>query len=62
MATPQAAQPVTLDEFLGLITNCSAESVPMGASPLNWDVDYQIGEVFGRPGLVSMYSFCLQGG
>jgi hypothetical protein len=58
MANPQAAQSVTLDAFLGLVTNFAPESLPMGASPLNWDVDYIAGEVFSRPGLVSMYSFC----
>ena len=58
MANPQAHQSVTLDAFLGLITNVTPDSIPMGASPMNWDVDYIIGEVFTRPGLVSMYSFC----
>jgi hypothetical protein len=58
MPNPQAAQSVTLDAFLGLFTNSEAESLPMGASPLCWDVDYRMGEVFTRPGLVSMYTFC----
>jgi hypothetical protein len=58
MANPQAAASVTLDAFLGLVTNFAPESLPMGASPLNWDCDYIAGEVFTRPGLVSMYSFC----
>ena len=56
--SPQAAQSVTLDAFLGLVTNFAPESLPMGASPLNWDVDYLAGEVFTRPGLVSVYFFC----
>lgn len=58
MATPQASSSVPLDAFLGLVTNFASESLPMGASPLNWDVDYIAGEVFTRPGLVSMYTFC----
>ena len=58
MANPQASQSVTLDAFLGLITNFAPESIPMGGSPLAWDVDFIAGEVFSRPGLVSMYSFC----
>lgn len=58
MATPQAASSVTLDSFLGLVTNFSPESLPMGASPLNWNVDFIAGGVFTRPGLVSKYSFC----
>ena len=58
MANPQGAQSVPLDAFLGLVINFAPESLPMGASPLNWDVDYIAGEVFTRPGLISMYSFC----
>ena len=57
MANPQAEQSVTLDSFLGLVTNFAPESLPMGASPLNWDVDFIAGEVFGRAGLVSSYIF-----
>ncbi len=58
MANPSAQASVTLDAFLGLITNMAPENIPMGASPLNWDCDYLAGEVFTRPGLVSTYLFC----
>lgn len=54
---PQGQQSAVLDSFLGLITNASPDSLPEGASPLNWDVDYVTGSVFTRPGLVSAYSF-----
>ena len=53
---PQASQSCTLDSFLGLFTNASPESLPEGAAPLAWDVDFIVGEVFTRPGLVSMYT------
>jgi hypothetical protein len=57
MPNPQAAASVTLDSFLGLVTNFAPESLPMGASPLCNDCDFIAGEVFTRPGLVSMYNF-----
>ena len=56
--SPQGKQSVFIDAFLGLITNAPPESLPEGASPLNWDVDYIVGDVFTRPGLVSVYTFC----
>jgi len=62
MANPQASASVTLDAFLGLITNMAPENVPMGAAVLAWDVDYIAGEVFTRPGLVSRYAFCYTAG
>lgn len=43
-------QSVPLSEFLGLYTEASPESVPEGASPLCWDVDFVIGGVKMRPG------------
>jgi hypothetical protein len=57
VANPQAMASVTLDSFLGLVTNFAPESLPMGASPLAWDVDFLAGEVFTRGGLVSSYVF-----
>jgi hypothetical protein len=57
VANPQASASVTLDAFLGLVTNFAPESLPMGASSLCWDCDFIAGEVFTRPGLVSMYNF-----
>lgn len=58
MPNPQAASSFPLDSFLGLHTNAEPESLPAGSSPLNWDVDYHMGEVFTRPGLISVYTFC----
>lgn len=49
-------QSVFCEAFLGLVTNAAPEALPEGASPLNWDVDYLIGSVFTRPGLVSSYT------
>lgn len=55
MASPQGAQSATLDQFLGLVTIASPDSIPEGSSPLCWDVDFDIGSVKTRPGLVSRY-------
>lgn len=57
MSNPQAQASVTLDSFLGLVTNFAPESLPMGASPLAFDVDFIAGSVFTRFGLVSLYTF-----
>src|ERR1700691_4235912 len=46
-----------LDCFGGLITFASARDLPEGASPRNWDVDYTVGGVSTRPGLVSVYTY-----
>ena len=43
---------VTLTRFGGLYTEADARDLPMGASPLNWDVDYLIGSVGIRSGLL----------
>lgn len=55
MASPQAQNSVTLDSFLGLLTNVSPDSIPEGGSPLNWDCSFLTGQVGTRPGLVSVY-------
>lgn len=55
MANPQGQQSAPLDAFLGLLTNISPESIPEGGSPLNWDCDFIVGDVFTRPGLVALY-------
>jgi hypothetical protein len=47
----------TLDTLGGLITFASARDLPEGASPRNWDVDFSVGSVFTRPGLVSVYTY-----
>lgn len=55
--TPSPAkQSAVLDAFLGQVTNSPPESLPEGASPLCWDVDFTIGDVFSRAGLVSVYT------
>lgn len=60
MGQPTSQQAVVLDSFLGVVTNAAPESLPEGASPMAWDVDFTIGDVFTRAGLVSAYSFCYQ--
>lgn len=54
---PQGLQSAPLDVFGGLVTNAGPESLPHGASPLNWDVDFITGSVFTRAGLVDSYTF-----
>lgn len=53
----QGKSSVTLDQFLGLVTNASPESLPEGASPMTWDTDFVVGSVFTRAGLVDVYTF-----
>lgn len=48
---------VPLSAFLGLYTEASPESLPEGASPLCWDVDFNIGGVGMRPGKQSAFAF-----
>ena len=47
----------TLDTMGGLVTNCNPQDLPEGASPRCWDVDFIIGSVFTRAGLVSQYVY-----
>ena len=53
----QALGTAALDTMGGLVTFASARDLPEGASPRNWDVDYSVGSVTTRAGLVSAYSF-----
>ena len=48
---------VTLSLFGGLVPEMSPRDLPEGASPLNQDVDYQIGAVFTRAGLSPVYTY-----
>lgn len=60
---PNAAPPyvqVPLSAFLGLYTEASDVDLPEGASPRCNDVDFIIGSVLMRPGLLNAFSF--QGG
>ena len=47
----------SLDTLGGLITFAQAVDLPEGASPRNWDVDFSVGSVGTRPGLVSTYAY-----
>lgn len=48
--------PVPLNTFGGLVLEAPAVSLSEGSSPLNWDVDFGIGDVHTRPGLQSQLS------
>jgi hypothetical protein len=48
---------ITLNMFGGLSTEVAPSDLPEGASPLNWDCDYDIGQVHTRGGLTNVYSF-----
>lgn len=47
---------MTVGKFGGLFTEADERDLPLGASPLNHDVDFLIGEVGIRPGLTSVLS------
>lgn len=51
MFSTAGKQSISLDNFGGLITEAPPESLPEGASPLNWDVDFPIAGVTTRAGL-----------
>lgn len=48
---------VVLTTYGGLCVEVAATDLPEGASPQNWDVDYDVGAVFTRSGLKSAYQF-----
>ena len=52
----QGKSSVPLDVFGGLITNIPAEGIPEGSSPLCFDCDFIVSNVFTRGGLSSPYS------
>lgn len=56
---PSGKQAVPCDTMGGLCTNANPSDLPEGASPWAQDVDYVIGSVFTRPGLVSLYTYGL---
>lgn len=47
----------SLDTQGGLVTFAAPQDLPEGASPRNWDVDYEVGSVLSRPGLASVFTF-----
>jgi hypothetical protein len=50
-------QSVTLDTYNGLVTLADSVDLPEGASPRNWDVDFNVGSVKTRSGLTSAFNF-----
>lgn len=55
--TLQALGTASLDSMLGLVTLADSQDLPEGASPLCWDVDFNVGAVLTRPGLQSVFSY-----
>lgn len=49
---------VSLTVFGGLCSELAPSDLPEGASPLNYDVDYDVGRVRTRDGLVSVFALC----
>jgi hypothetical protein len=49
---------VTTDTLGGLFLLAAPQDLPEGASPMNWDVDFnKVGQVVTRPGKQSVYSY-----
>ncbi len=51
-----AEVPIPITTIGGLVTLASPDTLPMGASPRNYDWDYLVGEGQTRPGLTSVYT------
>lgn len=52
------AADISLTTFGGLCTEVAPSDLPEGASPLNWDVDYLVGSVKSRDGLIQALFLC----
>lgn len=52
------AADVELAIFGGLCSEIQPSDLPMGASPLTYDNDFDIGRVRTRDGLQSVYTLC----
>jgi hypothetical protein len=49
--------PAILDTFSGLITLADPTTLPMGGSPRNQNVDFNVGSVFTRDGLENIFTY-----
>lgn len=56
MPSPKNAADVELTIFGGLCSEIQPSDLPQGASPLCFDVDYDVGRVRSRDGLESVYT------
>lgn len=56
MHNVQGKASVPLETFGGLVTNIPPEGVPMGSSPLCFDCDFIVADVFTRAGLIDRYT------
>ncbi len=56
MPSPKNSADVELTIFGGLCTEIQPSDLPLGASPLTYDTDYDIGRVRTRDGLGSVYT------
>lgn len=55
--TSPAEVPIPLTTIGGLVTLANPDTLPMGASPRNYDWDYLVGSGQTRPGLTSVYRY-----
>lgn len=42
----------------GLCSECAPSDLPMGASPLTYDTDFDIGRARSRDGIESVFALC----
>lgn len=55
--TSPAEVPIPVTTIGGLVTLANPDTLPMGASPRNYDWDYLVGSGQTRPGLTSVYRY-----
>lgn len=56
MPSPKNSADVELTIFGGLCSEIQPSDLPQGASPLTYDVDFDVGRVRSRDGLESVYT------
>jgi hypothetical protein len=58
MNNERAAANINLGIFGGLCSEMQPSELPAGASPLVYDMDYQLGSTETRDGLQTVYTLC----
>jgi hypothetical protein len=58
MPTNKNAADVELTIMGGLCSECAPSDLPMGASPLTYDTDFDIGRARTRDGLQNVFTLC----
>ena len=58
MPTQKTSADIELTVMGGLCTEMAPSDLPIGASPLCYDVDFLVGSVKTRDGLQSVYTLC----